>query len=237
MESCYVLEIIGKKNKNFKLVASDTVELQKHQKKGGQSAPRFEKNRMIERNHYNKKVSEVIRSAYMRKNDTECIVKGIIVGGVGDIKKEIMEQPLFVQYFSNIVMKVVSTDGINDGTIHDVYNKCLDVLSFFDISSVNDSIDEVKSMILRADNKLVFGRSEILTELKECSIKKIIVSEDLLDEKVKEIIKAVEYVVVPHNLIEIYGGIVGIKYFASTDDYQNTEPTDDNTFNDCEAYM
>lgn len=214
---CYILEITGN-NKNFKLVASDTVQLQKHQKKGGQSAPRFEENRQIERNHYTRKVSEAIHDSYMRKNNTLCIIKGLIVGGVGDIKKEIMEQPLFVQYFTKIVLKVVSTDVINDGTMYDVYNKCLDVLSSFDLGQVSNVMDEIKKLVSKADNKLVFGIKEILVGLEECSIRKIIVSvskvttlrEDLNNKKFKN----VELVVIPHGLIEIYGGIVGIKYYA-----------------------
>ena len=214
---CYILEITGS-NKNFKLVNSDTIQLQKHQKKGGQSADRYEKNRQIERNKYNKDVSEVIRDSYMTKNNTVCIIKGLIVGGVGDIKKEIMEQSLFMQYFTNILMKIVSTDSINDETIYDVYNKCLDVLSSYDVKLINSTIKEIKWLISKADDKLIFGIDEIINNLNECSIKKIIISEDLKDdEKMSVLIKSVEYVVVPHSLIETYGGIVGIKYFSTMD--------------------
>jgi peptide chain release factor subunit 1 len=219
---CYILEVMGK-NKNFKLVNSDTIQLQKHQKKGGQSAVRFDRNRVIQRNQYNKDVSEVIRESYMRSNNTKCLIKGLIVGGVGDIKKEIMDQVLFEQYFSGLVLKVVNTDGINDGTVYDVYNKSLDVLSEFDMVKVNSVMEEIGMMIMHADDKLVFGQVEVIKELKDNGLKKVIISDENNDEKLHEMIKLIDYVIVPNTLVIKYGGIVGIKYYAVNNDNKEFE--------------
>ncbi len=212
---CYILEIIGS-HKEFILVNSDEIQLQKRQKKGGQSAVRFDRIREIQRNHYTREVAEVIRQTYMRKNDTECIIKGLIVGGVAGIKKEIMDEEIFQQYFSQKVMRVVNTEVINDLTVYDVYNKSCDLLSKLDMKAVSQIIDEIKNLIIDADDTLVFGIDEIVEGIGNYSIKKVIISENIIDNYnylTKNKLYDYEIHIVPDNLINEYGGIIAIKYY------------------------
>jgi len=51
---CYLL-CVGTSHREFKLLNSDTIHLQKTKKKGGQSAPRFERIRQEKKHHYTKK--------------------------------------------------------------------------------------------------------------------------------------------------------------------------------------
>lgn len=212
---CYVLEITGS-NKEFKLIDGDRFKLQKRQKKGGQSAQRIDRLREIQRGHYITEINEVIQQIYMRENNTVCSVKGLIIGGVGDIKYEIMNHDIFQQYFSSKVLRIVSTDEIDDSTVYDVYNKCIDILGSFDINSVNKIINEIKMLIANADDKLIFGKDDIMNELKSYQLKKLIISDQLYEIHKNDIVQIsydYELHVVPHNMIEIYGGILGIKYY------------------------
>ena len=55
----YILELSGT-NKEFRLIFSDTQEIMNQHKSGGQSAVRFSRNRLIQIDHYTKKISEII---------------------------------------------------------------------------------------------------------------------------------------------------------------------------------
>ncbi|AYV75970.1 MAG: peptide chain release factor 1 eRF1 [Terrestrivirus sp.] len=212
---CYVLEITGS-NKEFKLIDSDKFKLQKRQKKGGQSAQRIDRLREIQRGHYITEINEIIQQIYMRENNTMYIVKGFVIGGVGDFKHEVINNDIFQQYFSSKILRIVSTEEINDGTVYDVYNKCIDILGSFDINNVNKIINEIKILITNADDKLIFGKDDIMNELKSYQLKKLIISDQLFDtykNDITQIIYDYELHIVPHNMIEIYGGILGIKYY------------------------
>lgn len=214
---CYIVEITGS-HIEFNLTDCDEVTLQKRQKKGGQSAVRFDRIREEKRLIYIKEMMDAIRSSYMRNNDTECIIKGLIVAGVGDIKKEVMDQDLFKQFFSKKVMRILNTSVIEDHTVHEVYEKCIDIISNFDMKLVNSTISKLRDLIASASDLLVFGETDILAHLEDYKINKLIIS-DIKSETLKMQLEKYmnncnfEIVIVPDKILETYGSIVGIKYY------------------------
>jgi len=212
---CYLIEVTGS-HIEYNLVDCDEVTLQKRQKKGGQSAQRFGRIREGKRNHYTKEVAEAIRQSYMINNDTECIIKGLIIGGVGVIKKEIIDQEIFQQYFSDKVLRVLNTTEIDDGTVHEVYTKCIDLISNFDMKLVNSALSELEDLITAASDLLEFGEANVMSHLSTYSLSKLIIS-DVQYEKLQCDVDRYDYnyefVIVPDKLLEKYGSIVGIRYY------------------------
>jgi len=219
---CYLLEITSG-NKfdpyvNYKLLYSDEIILQKKQKKGGSSANRIRNIGQNKRHLYVKKIAETIRKCYMRNNDSECIIKGLIIGGCGDIKLEVMDQDIFKQYFSKILLKVVTTEEISDSLIYKVYSSCSDVLNNFESNDVKHALNEFGDLLTKASDKLTFG-NDIENNINNNNLKTLLIGNEsynnpnnkLLISKIKN--SKCKVIVVPENKIENYNGIVGIKFY------------------------
>ena len=158
------------------------------------------------------KLADMIVQTYMRKNHTECIVKGLVICGPAEVKSGVMETDLFKQYFSNKVIAVVSTDVIDERTVYSVYEQCSDKLNPLDDSK--KIMTEFNGLVARASEKLTFGE-EVYKGLEENTIEKLIIS-DVLYKEIKETLaqyqKCQVHVVPEHHLTQ-YGNLVGIKYY------------------------
>jgi peptide chain release factor subunit 1 len=207
---CYILSIHNS-HREFKLIKSDTEHLQKKQKKGGQSAPRFGRIRQEKRDIYTKKIASQIVSSYIANNHTECSVKGLIIAGPADIKGEVMEHDIFKQYFQNKVMRVLSSDEINDGTVYDIYSSCFDL--FVPYEEGGKIIEEFNDLLSHASDKLTFG-SDVHAYLMSNELEKVLVADEIYQEiRGKFPNTKCKFYRVSNNQIKQFGQIVGIKYY------------------------
>lgn len=213
---CYLvsINIIGT-YKEFKFLDGSTVELQRKHNKGGSAANRYLNGIQDKRHLYIKKLAEILKKNYMRKNNTEYLIKGLVIGGPADIKTDVIDTDIFKQYFSKILLKTVSTDEITDSTIHNVYDNCLDIFNIGNTKETKQILSEFKELLDRADQKLVFGIAEVSSALEEFLLEKIIIS-DVFYKQNKDalnISNKCKLFVVPDHNIKSYGSIIGIKYF------------------------
>ena len=116
---CYVLSL-SSCYQDLKLVASGETKLQKKHKKGGSSQNRYLHTQQDKKELYIKKLAEVLRSSYMKENNTILSIKGILIAGCGSIKNQVMNSDIFKQYFSDAVIGVINTEEINDSTINTI---------------------------------------------------------------------------------------------------------------------
>jgi peptide chain release factor subunit 1 len=214
---CYILELTGT-HRNFKLVTSDTHEMQKGHKKGGQSAPRFQRIKEEKDQGYVKKVSGIIVKSYMRNNNTTCLIDKLILAGPGEIKKEVSQQDIFKQYFSKIIDKTISTSEINDKTIYDVYDKCNSIFTTHDVKFGDKVMSEIENLMSDDIDKIIFGEVEIGKCVMANNISKIIISSDY-NQKKKEQLKLVmptscKLYEISKDKLKEYGNILGIKRFS-----------------------
>lgn len=214
---CYILSICNS-CKEFKLIKSDIENLQKKQKKGGQSAPRISRIRTEKYNRYISKIADVIVETYMKNNHTTCIVEGLILAGPSLEKNDVFNNELIQQYFANKILCVTETAEINDGTIYYIYNKCSDYIAS-DIDKYEIKIcKEVNDLISVASDLLYFG-DEVIKGIDEYKIKKVIHFSDLKDGFKENILNNKKY---NFEVIEIKNinnrhklpcDLIGISYF------------------------
>ena len=213
----YLVELFGAQHKEIKLLACDTESLQKKQRKGGQSAPRFERIRQEKYLHYTKKLAEIIVQTYMRNNHTKYIVDHFIVGGCGDVKRNVMETDLFVQHISSRVVQTMTTGEINDGTIYDVCEMCNSSI-FRDIkdNKFDEIIGEIDELIQNNPDKLAFGQ-EINAHIDENNLEKLIISDQISNDDIEilknRVSKNCSIMRIGHEWISKYGQMVGIKFY------------------------
>ena len=210
---CYILSICGI-HKEFKLLNSDTQHLQKKQKKGGQSAPRFQRIRDEKYNRYINKVSEIIVETYMKNNHTNCLVEGLILAGPGHEKNNIFDHDLVQQYFKNNILRIIDTPEINDNTIHLVYKNCIDVIAS-DIDKYEIKICQNIKNFMTSNNNLYYN-NEVIDAITEYKIKQVIYSPKLRDElknKINEKLYDYELIEIKNNYHELPCELIGIAYY------------------------
>ena len=218
--NCYQFYNLTKAGNHVEItcIHDSSIKLQKKQKKGGQSAPRFERIRQEKENAYIKKISEKMVNYYLTKNNTQYTVKGLIIGGPANIKQKLLDTQKVQKMFGDIILKTETTSEINSSTVWEVYEKCLDAFASEEENESLELIKEIKEMMEIEIEKLVFGYEEIFYNLKNCMLEKLLISTDL-DEEVKNKLnelntyncKIIESN--PINFKSIGVDIIGIKWY------------------------
>ena len=144
---------------NIKKLCKGTVRLPKKQKKGGQSAPRFQRLRLEAIEAYIKKASEEVIDCYMSENNTEYLVNEIFIMGPSSKKTLLSESVLLRQYFSSHShqMHLIDAEHLDEKSM-----KQIDEILMFDSNKCEESVLEyVKELLATADDKMVFGTKEV----------------------------------------------------------------------------
>ena len=193
----------------------DTIKLQKRQKKGGQSAQRIGRCREEKEHNYVKKVSEKMINTYITDNIIN--VRGIIVAGPAEMKKKVVEYSETKKFLGSKILKIVDTVEIDENVIWSIYEKCLNELATDSEKESIKLIEEIKKLMLGANDKVVFG-PEVFDNLKMCSLEKVLISSDIPLEQKEAIYKLGKYgceiiEASPANIKSIGIDIIGIKYY------------------------
>lgn len=167
--------ILSGSHKDLRLLYDRNISLAGRTRRGGQSALRID--RLIEekRNIYLTELAETMVKIFLRNNNTDCIVKDMVIAGPANIKKELYNKDLVQQYFSTKIKKFVDTDNIKEDTAWEVFNKSLDVFTSEELDNERKITEEVKNLVLKADDRLVFGKDEILSLYEACMLSKVVV--------------------------------------------------------------
>lgn len=160
-----------------KLVSKLKVDLQKRQKKGGQSAQRIGRIRDEKENKYIKGISEMVIDSFLKNNHTIYDCTSIIVAGPGELKKKVIETPLIEQYFKNNILDVISTQELTDTTILSI--------PFLEYNQEKD-LEFIKDLINNADDKLVFGK-KIIKNIETNQLEYIFLDKNLDNEYINSI--------------------------------------------------
>lgn len=202
----YVIEI-NDLHSDIQLLYSQKQSLQKKQRKGGQSALRFSRIREEKYNWFIDEVVEDLVTYYSTKNNSENIIEGLVLAGPADVKNNICNHDLFKQYLSFKILKIISTDVIENSTI---YKVCEDCFYLFN-NTRNDVFDEVKKLIVENPDILVFG-NEIKDAIDLYQLKKLVASKDFIFEANGS---KCEVILVDNEKMKKfgYGNAIGIKWF------------------------
>ena len=190
------------KNDTLRKIATHTIYLQNQFRKGGQSTNRLARIRDIQREQYVKSLSDRTIDYYYDKSQNKSKINNIIFCGPAEFKTEISQQKELKTYFKNI--HVLTMDELNIKLINDLINGLID-------PKEEKYVDEIKQMIMLADDRLLFG-DEIIDGIKNCIVKRVYIHNDskLLDNV--NLSYDVQIIKIKSNDIKDYGAI-GIKFY------------------------
>jgi len=203
----------------IKILDKFSTSLPKRQKKGGQSAPRFQRCRKEKEDVYVKKIGEMITKSYMIENNTQCMALGLLFAGPSNIKHRVMEDPLVVQYFvnKNLILDIIDTIEIHDRLVFDVYEQHIDKFHKID-PKIMSEFNNIKELIVMASDKLIYGDKEMFSNLDDKMVGTLLISTSI-DQQIIDIVNTkndydCQIYFVDKVLMKTIGlDIVGIRWF------------------------
>lgn len=197
------------------LLKSIDIELQKRQRKGGQSAQRIGRIRDEKESRYINYVAELAIKFFMKDNNTSYICKNIIIGGSSNIKHKVITTPLFQQYFNSRILGIVDME-IKDNSIFELIANNIDLINNLNNDDNEKHIQDINLLIGQASDKLVFGYDYIYKNLIRCSLETIYIDSNIDPCILKKINELATYDVNIYKcdlLNTVYFDCVGIKFY------------------------
>ena len=164
------------------VLGSKRVEMPKKHKKGGQSAPRFQRLRLESREAYIKMTCEMATSRLIEGDKPN--VGAIIIAGSSDFKNHLATSESFDPRLSPLILKVVDISyGGQSGfeqAIEAVKSDLSNLPLFKEKQVVADFFEQIKLSSDNETSKVVIGRDETLAALEAGVVETILLDENSL---------------------------------------------------------
>ena len=223
-ETCFgIIFVTGKNYSIYKIIksgdhyehkkiVSDTVNLPKKHRMGGQSAQRFCRIRSEKEEAYIKKLGEIVIKSFMKNNNTEYIIKKLIIAGPSEKKNMLAQDTLVQQYFKNKLI-TMNTPDLNDEVIHNtIYTKTKEIFEQHDSTFGDSVLENIKELMNMGNECLVYGLIEVQEGIKNQELKQIITDENTA--KILGDLGKCELIIIKTHKLETFGiWPIGIKYY------------------------
>lgn len=217
---CYSVNLSGSRGSHieFKKLVKVTEELQKKQGRGGSSAARIDRIRQSKQDHYVSRMATLILESYTCNNHCKYTIEGLIVAGPSTIKREVIEDKIMTQYFSNKILKVLDIQEIDDSSVQKVYEKCSELFVTKENKRSLKMLSDIKELMIKNSDLLAFGQDEILEGLENHTLKSILfvsnLDKDIRTKLDKLNTYGCEFVEIDLCYMKSMGNFVGIKWFV-----------------------
>jgi len=186
----YGLVVMDRRDANIALLKGKTIipivkthsEVPGKFKAGGQSALRFA--RQIEgaaKDHY-KKVADYMKGAFLNMEG----LKGIIVGGPGPTKYDLVEGDFITNEVKKKIIAIKDLSYTGEFGLEELLEKSQDVLAQEDVTEEKKIVNKFLEMLATKQNMVSYGETDVMSKLKMGVVDKLLLSEDLSDEKIEE---------------------------------------------------
>ncbi len=146
------------------------------------SAMRF--SRIIEgaaKDHY-KKVAEYMKEAFLSMPG----LKGIIVGGPGPTKYDLVEGGYITNEVKKKIIAIKDLGYTGEFGLEELLEKSQDVLAQEDVMEEKKIVNKFLEMLATKQKMAAYGEADVMSKIKMGVADKVLLSEDLSDEKIEE---------------------------------------------------
>ena len=149
-------------------------------KAGGQSAPRFQRERQEEIKQFFKKFGEKANKSFLNVKN----LNGILIGGPGPAKEDFYKG----DYLSNeLKKKVIAVKDISDTGeqgIRELVMRSKDILAKEDIILEKNILEKLFKHLAKDDGFSSYGEEEVMQNLKRGAVETLLLSDTLPEEKI-----------------------------------------------------
>ena len=190
VKEVYGLVVMDRRDANIALLKGKTIiplvkthsEVPGKFKAGGQSAMRF--SRIIEgaaKDHY-KKVAEYMKEAFLNMEG----LKGIIVGGPGPTKYDLVDGGYITNEVRKKIIAIKDLSYTEEFGLEELLEKSQDVLAAEDVTEEKKIVNRFLEILATKQNMVAYGEADVMSKIKMGVVDKVLLSEDLSDEKIEE---------------------------------------------------
>ena len=151
-------------------------------KAGGQSAHRFEQNRELALKDHIKKVADYIKDQFLMRDN----LKGIIVGGPGPTKYELVEGDFLTGDIQKKIIGIKDLSYTGEFGIQELVDRSDDILAKEELVDEKKVMNEFLEKLGKDPDLVSYGETEVKKALEMGAVQKLLLSETLDDQKIDE---------------------------------------------------
>ena len=151
-------------------------------KAGGQSAHRFQQNRELAVKQHYKKVADYMKDQFL----TMPGLKGIIVGGPGPTKYEMVEHDFITDQVRKKIIAVKDITYTDEFGLQELVDRSQDVLAEQEIAGEKKIVTRFLEMLATKEELTTYGEVQTRKALEMGAVDTLLLSESLTDEKIDE---------------------------------------------------
>lgn len=152
-------------------------------KAGGQSAHRFEQNRELSLKDHIKKVANYMKDQFLMMEN----LKGIIVGGPGPTKYELVEGDFLTGDVQKKIIGIKDISYTGEFGIQELVDRSDDILAKEELVDEKKIMNAFLEKLGRDPDLVSYGETEVKKALELGAVQTLLLSETLDDEKIDEL--------------------------------------------------
>jgi peptide chain release factor subunit 1 len=152
------------------------------QRKGGQSAHRFEQLRRIAIHDFYKRIGDAANEAFLELEPAE--LKGILIGGHSPTKEEFNEGEFLHYELQKKVLGLFDTGYTDESGFSELINAAEDTLQGIDLFKQKKDMEAFFKEIATESDKVSYGEDNVRANLELKAVDVLLLSEDLRSERV-----------------------------------------------------
>jgi peptide chain release factor subunit 1 len=152
------------------------------QRKGGQSAHRFEQLRHIAIHDFYKRIGDAASEAFLEVEPTE--LKGILIGGHSPTKEDFNEGEFLHYELQKKVLGLFDTGYTDESGFSELINAAEDTLQGIDLIKQKKDMEIFFKEIATESGKVSYGEDNVRANLEIKAVDVLLLSEDLRSERV-----------------------------------------------------
>lgn len=152
------------------------------QRKGGQSAHRFEQLRRIAIHDFYKRIGDAANEAFLEVEPSE--LKGILIGGNSPTKEEFNEGEFLHYELQKKVLGLFDTEYTDESGFSELINAAKNTLQGIDLIKQKKDIEMFFKELATESGKVSYGESNVRANLELKAVDVLLLSEDLRSERV-----------------------------------------------------
>jgi peptide chain release factor subunit 1 len=188
--STYGLLLIDLREATVGMLIGKQIEVIKHlhstvpgkQRKGGQSAHRFEQLRRIAIHDFYKRIGDAASEAFLEIEPTE--LKGVLIGGHSPTKEEFNEGEFLHYELRKKVLGLFDTGYTNESGFSELINAAEDTLQGLDLIKQKKDMEAFFKEIAIESGKVSYGEDNVRANLEINAVDVLLLSEDIRSERV-----------------------------------------------------
>lgn len=188
--STYGLILLDLREATIGMLVGRQIEVIKHlhstipgkQRKGGQSAHRFEQLRRIAIHDFYKRIGDAASEAFLEVEPAE--LKGILIGGHSPTKEEFNEGEFLHYELQKKVLGLFDTGYTDESGFSELINAAENILQGIDLIKQKKNMEIFFKELVTESGKVSYGEDNVRANLELKSVDVLLLSEDLRSERV-----------------------------------------------------